>query len=154
MIGALAGLLSFFLGYVSRPHRETWFESALMIVSAMMGASFSSVVLSAFMSSLVLVSRRFRINPGRPPRNLKIDSADNIATPVASSFGDLITLIILTFLTSLLVNVIRTYWATVLLIILSLALPGFILLVWRNPYVSELLFEGWTATILSMIISR
>ena len=81
-------------------------------------------------------------------------SIDNIATPLASSFGDLITLIILTFLTSLLVNVIRTYWATALLILLSLALPGFILLVWRNPYVSELLFEGWTATILSMVISR
>ena len=80
--------------------------------------------------------------------------ADNIATPLASSFGDLITLIILTFLSSLLVNAIRTYWATALLILLSCALPGFIILVWRNPYVSELLFEGWTATILSMVISR
>ena len=79
---------------------------------------------------------------------------DNITTPLASSLGDLLTLIILTFLTSLLVNVIKPYWATVLLIVLSLALPGFILLVWRNPYVSELLFEGWTATILSMVISR
>jgi hypothetical protein len=56
--------LSFVLGYFTHPHRETWFESALMIVSAMLGASLSSVVLSAFMSSLVLVSRRFRINPG------------------------------------------------------------------------------------------
>lgn len=79
---------------------------------------------------------------------------DNITTPLASSFGDLITLIILTFLTSLLVNVIKSYWATALLIVLSIALPGFILLVWKNPYVSELLFEGWTATILSMVISR
>jgi ABC-type dipeptide/oligopeptide/nickel transport system permease component len=72
MIGGLAGLLSFVLGYIARPHRETWFESALMIVSAMMGASFSSVVLSAFMSSLVLVSRRFRVNPGTLPHNLKL----------------------------------------------------------------------------------
>jgi len=72
MIGALAGLLSFFLGYIARPHRETWFESALMIVSAMMGASFSSVVLSAFMASLVLVSRRFRLNPGMHRLNLKL----------------------------------------------------------------------------------
>src|SRR5271170_3612812 len=64
MIGALAGLLAFVLGYISRPHRETWFESALMIVSAMLCASLSSVVLSAFMSSLVLVSRRFKVNPG------------------------------------------------------------------------------------------
>lgn len=79
---------------------------------------------------------------------------DNIATPLASSFGDLLTLIILSFLTSLLINVIRTYAATVLLIVLSLALPGFIVLVWKNPYVSELLFEGWSATILSMVISR
>jgi hypothetical protein len=37
-----------------------------MIVSAMLCASLSSVVLSTFMSSLVLVSRRFRINPGMP----------------------------------------------------------------------------------------
>jgi len=80
--------------------------------------------------------------------------ADNIATPLASSFGDLLTLIILTFLTSLLVNVITTYWATGLLVLLSLAIPGFITVVWKNPYVSELLFDGWTATILSTVISR
>jgi solute carrier family 41 len=125
-----------------------------MIVSAMMCASFSSMILSSFMSSLVLVSRRFRINPGILLYLIQAEVLDNIATPMASSFGDLITLIILTFLTSLLVNVIRTYWATALLILSSAALPGFILLVWRNPYVSELLFEGWTATILSMAISR
>jgi ABC-type dipeptide/oligopeptide/nickel transport system permease component len=67
MIGALAGFLSFVLGYLAKPHRETWFESALMIVSAMLCASLSSVVLSTFMSSLVLVSRRFRVNPGLIP---------------------------------------------------------------------------------------
>src|SRR5271170_5354799 len=111
MIGALAGLLAFVLGYIARPHRETWFESALMIVSAMMCASPSSVVLSTFTSSLVLVSRRFKINPGKLVLHLLL-TLDNIATPLASSFGDLLTLIILTFLTSLLVNVIRTYWAT------------------------------------------
>lgn len=88
------------------------------------------------------------------PRFLWLTCTDNIATPLASSFGDLLTLIILTFLTSLLVNVISTYWATALLILLGLAVPGFIVLVWKNPYVSELLFEGWTATILSTVISR
>jgi hypothetical protein len=90
----------------------------------------------------------------RQTRFLWLTCADNIATPLASSFGDLLTLIILTFLTSLLVHVISTYWATALLILLTLAVPGFIVLVWKNPYVSELLFEGWTATILSTIISR
>jgi len=124
-----------------------------MIVSAMFCASLSSVVLSSFLSSLVLVSRRYRVNPGAC-LDIIFDSVDNIATPLASSFGDLMTLIILAFLTSVLVKVIRTYWATALLIVLSLTLPGFIVLVWRNPYVSELLFEGWTSTILSMIISR
>lgn len=64
LIGSVAGLLSFVLGYFTDPHRETWFESALMIVSAMLSASLSSVVLSSFMSSLILVSRRFQVNPG------------------------------------------------------------------------------------------
>lgn len=87
-------------------------------------------------------------------RFLSLILVDNIATPLASSFSDLLTLIILTFLTSLLVNAISTYWATTLLVLLSLAIPGFITLVWKNPYVSKLLFDGWTATILSTVISR
>jgi hypothetical protein len=63
-------------------------------------------------------------------------------------------LIILAFVTNGFIIIVKSYWATALLVLLVLVLPVFILLVWSNPYVRVLLYEGWTATFLSMTISR
>ena len=140
-IGLLAGVLSFVLGYWVNPHRESWFESALMMVSAMITGSVSSMLLSTFMATLCILIRRVQGNP------------DNVATPLAASFGDLITLVVLGSSAKLLLKVFTSPVSTVILIILLMAIPVFIVLVWKNPYVREYLSEGWSAVLLSMIIS-
>jgi solute carrier family 41 len=72
----------------------------------MVCAALSSMILGTFMCILIILCRRFRINPGKrylyffylkfkvDPNIFKIIK-DNIACPMASSLGDLLTLIIL-----------------------------------------------------------
>jgi solute carrier family 41 len=80
----------------------------------MLAASFSSAILGSFMCALVIVSRRYRINSGRSFFKtfiylIVVDIwgmlIDNIATPLASSLSDLLTLIILGLISSLFMTV-------------------------------------------------
>ncbi|OLL23277.1 Solute carrier family 41 member 1 [Neolecta irregularis DAH-3] len=140
-VAAFAGLWAFTLGYITKPHRESWFESALMIASAMLSASFSSVILGLCMCNLVVVSRRLRIDP------------DNIASPIASSMGDLVTLTILTGVVTVLIHHFKSWLSTIILVILVASIPIFIVLTARNPYVNEILLQGWAPIIISLIIT-
>ena len=106
--GSIAGLFSFILGLITHPDdANTISESMLMISSSMLSAAMSSFVLGVFMCALIIVSRMFRINPGTDIRtnyscnvahahtNDAFPCIDNIACPMASSLGDVVTLVIL-----------------------------------------------------------
>ncbi|GAO46103.1 hypothetical protein G7K_0343-t1 [Saitoella complicata NRRL Y-17804] len=140
-IGAIAGLWAFTLGYINKPHRESWFESALMIVTSMVCASLSSVVLNSFMCMLVVLARMWCLDP------------DNIATPLAASLGDLITTIFLAVVSTALIAVFKTWISTILLVLLLAAIPVFIVFVLRNPYVNDLILQGWIPVLGSMVIA-
>lgn len=86
IVSLISGLLSFMLGLLSRrgihhhlqhpaykpgsPQataielRGSYFEALLVLCVSMLAAGISSGVLGSFMCSLVVVSRRFKINPG------------------------------------------------------------------------------------------
>ena len=82
--GAIAGVSSFALGLITKPGSNTsYFEMMYMTASAMVSASFSAGILGIFMVALILVCRKFDIDP------------DNIACPMASSTGDIVTLVLL-----------------------------------------------------------
>lgn len=88
--------------------RGGYFEALLVLCVSMLAASFSSAILGSFMCSTVVLCRRYKINPGAPCslwRSLRFTDSqplpDNIATPMASALGDLITLIILGLLSSI-----------------------------------------------------
>jgi solute carrier family 41 len=63
-VGSVAGLFSFVLGKVFHPTSNRVEEIALMISSSMLCAAISSFVLGSFMCALVLVCRKYGINPG------------------------------------------------------------------------------------------
>ncbi|KAF9092195.1 hypothetical protein BGX27_001885 [Mortierella sp. AM989] len=65
-VGSVAGLFSFGLGVVVHPTTNNFGEIALMITASMICAAMSSFVLGSFMCGLVLVCRRYRINPDTP----------------------------------------------------------------------------------------
>lgn len=121
--------------------RNGYFEFVLVLATSMLSASLSSAILGNFMCALVVVARQTGANP------------DNIASPLAASLGDLLTLVIVGLLGSTLVRFEGTILAT--LIFLALLLACFICFYFtlKNTYVRELLSSGWVPLIIAMFIS-
>lgn len=66
LAGAVAGFASFALGLITRPNGViSYYECIYMTSSSMVSASFSSAVLGVFMCALILICRRFDVNPGK-----------------------------------------------------------------------------------------
>ncbi|KAG0326344.1 hypothetical protein BGZ99_009696 [Dissophora globulifera] len=140
-VGSVAGLFSCGLGMIVHSTSNSIEEIALMISSSMLCASISSFVLGSFMCGLVLICRRYRVNP------------DNIACPLASSFGDLVTLLILSGCAVFLVKYIQTPLCLVLLAILLGLIPVWLYYVRNNKCVSEVVKEGWGPVFSAMVIA-
>jgi solute carrier family 41 len=79
--------------------------------------------------------------------------SDNIAPPIASCLGDLVTLSLLGVISSILINVVNTPIPLICatLIILSATLCAF--LVRRNSSVKDLIYQGWVPLFGAMVIS-
>jgi solute carrier family 41 len=116
-------------------------EFTMVASSAMMSACLSSITLGSFMCFLVIICRRYGRNP------------DNIAPPIASCLGDLVTLSLLGVISSILINVVNTPIPLICatLIILSATLCAF--LVRRNSSVKDLIYQGWVPLFGAMVIS-
>jgi hypothetical protein len=82
-VGGVAGLISWLLGTLFHAEQNTFHESMLMLASGTWCAAGSSLLLGVFMSAVVALSKRFHVNP------------DNVATPMAASLGDLVTIVML-----------------------------------------------------------
>lgn len=121
--------------------RNSYFEFVLVIATAMLSASMSSAILGSFMCALVVVTRQMGGNP------------DNIASPLAGSLGDLLTLTLLGLISSFLVRFEGTILATLILVGLAAACVVCFLAAFRNAYVRELLSSGWVPLVLAMFIS-
>ncbi|KAI1306747.1 hypothetical protein EDD11_004673 [Mortierella claussenii] len=140
-VGSVAGLFSFGLGVIVHPTTNNFNEIAVMITASMLCAAMSSFVLGGFMCGLVLICRRYRINP------------DNIACPLASSFGDLVTLVILAGCAVFLQKFIDTVLPVIMLVMLLGFIPAWTVYVRRNKYVSEVAKEGWVPVFAAMVIA-
>ncbi|GJN88462.1 hypothetical protein Rhopal_001428-T1 [Rhodotorula paludigena] len=121
--------------------RGGYFEALLVLCVSMLAAGLSSGILGSFMCSLVVLCRRFRINP------------DNIATPIASALGDMVTLVILGGLSSLFILFMGTIVSTFVFIALLGVIAVCVYLTFRNAYVQELLTVGWGPLFAAMAIS-
>ncbi|KAE8216248.1 hypothetical protein CF327_g549 [Tilletia walkeri] len=121
--------------------RNGYFEFVLVLATGMLSASFSSAILGSFMCALVVITRRMGGNP------------DNIASPLAASLGDLLTLTILGLAASGLVKFEGTVLATIILAALGAACLSFFIVSYRNAYVRELLTSGWVPLVVAMFIS-
>ncbi|KAI7889591.1 uncharacterized protein EV154DRAFT_544471 [Mucor mucedo] len=140
--GAIAGVSSFALGLITKPGSSTsYYEMMYMTASSMVSASFSSAILGIFMCALIIICRKFDVDP------------DNIACPMASSTGDIVTLVLLATSASILQNQMESIFSTLIFLIMLGLIPIFGLIVWRNSHVKDLLFAGWTPIILAMVIS-
>ncbi|KAG1856624.1 hypothetical protein DFJ58DRAFT_727072 [Suillus subalutaceus] len=111
---------------------------AMVASSAMTSTCLSSIILGVFMSFLVIVCRRY---------------GHNIAPPIASGLGDLLTLSLLGAISSILINVVNTPIPLICSILTILSATICVLLVKRNKSVKDLLYQGWIPLFGAMAIS-
>ncbi|KAG1799363.1 Mg transporter [Suillus plorans] len=116
-------------------------EFTMVASSAMMSACLSSIVLGSFMCLLVIICRRY----GRDP--------DNIAPPIASCLGDLVTLSLLGVISSILINVVNTPIPLICVILTIISATVCVFLVRRNNSVKDLIYQGWVPLFGAMVIS-
>uniref|UniRef100_A0A6Q2YS18 Solute carrier family 41 member n=1 Tax=Esox lucius TaxID=8010 RepID=A0A6Q2YS18_ESOLU len=142
VLGLLAALAALFLGWVLSG--EVLLSHAALLCSASVTTAFmASLLQGIIMVGVITGSKRMGINP------------DNVATPIAASFGDLITLAILAGFSQGLYECIELYpYVSYLVCLFFLCLtPLWVVISSRNPASRILLYTGWEPIITAMVIS-
>ncbi|XP_059618448.1 solute carrier family 41 member 1-like isoform X1 [Phlebotomus argentipes] len=118
-------------------------HAMLLIASSMFTATSSCFVLDFVLVAVILLSSRFRMNP------------DNLATPLAASIGDVVSISLLSFIASLLFENLETHiWVTFVVVAgYFILLPFWIYLVFRNKYTRPVLSTGWVPVLSALFIS-
>ncbi|XP_005383886.1 PREDICTED: solute carrier family 41 member 3 isoform X2 [Chinchilla lanigera] len=141
VVGLLAAVAALLLGAMSREELDLA-RVALLCASSVLTAFLAAFALGVLMVCIVVGARKLGINP------------DNIATPIAASLGDLITLSILALVSSFFYRHKDTWYLTPLVCIGFMSLiPLWVLIAKQNPPVMKILKFGWFPIILAMVIS-
>lgn len=142
VVGLLASIAAVVFGWV--PKGKFSINHALLLCASSVGTAFmASFLLGLVMVGVILLSRRFNINP------------DNVATPIAASLGDLTTLAVLSWIASLLYKRMgHCPLMSVSVIIVSIIfIPIWAWLASRNEHSRQVLGSGWSPVITAMVIS-
>ncbi|KAJ7998017.1 hypothetical protein DPEC_G00218180 [Dallia pectoralis] len=142
VLGLLAALAAIFLGWVMSG--EVLLRHAALLCSAGVTTAFiASLLQGIIMVGVIIGSKRMGINP------------DNVATPIAASFGDLITLAILAGFSQGLYECMEFYpYVSYLVCMFFICLtPLWVVISSRNPASRVLLYTGWEPIVTAMVIS-
>lgn len=142
VVGFLAAVAAVVLGWI--PEGKFQMSHAMLLCSSSVATAFIASMLQGFiMVGVIVGSKKTGINP------------DNVATPIAASFGDLITLAILAWISQGLYKCLDTYPYVSLLVcafFMSLT-PLWIVISSKHPASRTLLYSGWEPVITAMVIS-
>lgn len=130
----------------------------MVAASAMLTACIASILLGSFMCFIVVLCRRYGRDPGlyyflSLSSSSNRTSPDNIAPPIASFLGDLVTLSILGVISSVLVNLVNTLLPLIIAILLICSAVACAVVVRGNNVVKDLIWQGWTPLFGAMVIS-
>lgn len=116
----------------------------LLCASSLVTASLASFVLGLITAGVIVFSRHCHINP------------DNVATPIAASLGDITSLALLSWISTILYESINKQdWVAPLVIACYiLVTPLWVWIAKRNKYTNDVLYFGWTPVMIAMLISR
>ncbi|XP_049622482.1 solute carrier family 41 member 3 [Suncus etruscus] len=141
VVGLLAALAALLLGAVSREELDLA-KVELLCASSVLTAFFAAFTLGLLMICIVIGARKLGVNP------------DNIATPIAASLGDLVTLSILALVSSFFYKHKDTRYLKPLVCVCFVALiPVWVLIAKQSPPIMKILKFGWVPIILAMVIS-
>ncbi|KAM6306911.1 solute carrier family 41 member 2-like [Podargus strigoides] len=142
VVGFLAAVAAVILGWI--PEGKYHFDhSVLLCSSSVVTAFIASLLQGIIMAGVIVGSKKTVINP------------DSAATPIAASFGDLITLAILAWISQGLYTCLETYYyVSPLAGVFFLALtPMGIVIAAKHPATRTVLHSGWEPVITAMVIS-
>uniref|UniRef100_A0A2K5MSX0 Solute carrier family 41 member n=1 Tax=Cercocebus atys TaxID=9531 RepID=A0A2K5MSX0_CERAT len=141
VVGLLAAVAALLLGVVSREEVDVA-KVELLCASSVLTAFLAAFALGVLMICIVIGARKLGVNP------------DNIATPIAASLGDLITLSILALVSSFFYRHKDNRYLTPLVCLSFAALtPVWVLIAKQSPPIMKILKFGWFPIILAMVIS-
>ncbi|OUM61345.1 hypothetical protein PIROE2DRAFT_45298, partial [Piromyces sp. E2] len=141
IVGSISGLFAWFMGGMSNGSFLGIDKTIVLVISSIFSASICSLILGIMVSVIIIYSKKLKINP------------DNVATPLAASMGDLITLLVLSLCGDVLIRLQGTIFNDILLVILLALIPYFCYLALKNIYVRDVLFAGWVPIMSSLVIT-
>lgn len=142
VVGFLAAVAAIILGWI--PEGKYYLSHSILLCSSSVATAFiASLLQGIIMVGVIVGSKKTGINP------------DNVATPIAASFGDLITLAILAWISQGLYACLDTYYyISPLVCAFFLALtPIWIIIAAKHPATRTVLHSGWEPVITAMVIS-
>ncbi|XP_051912127.1 solute carrier family 41 member 2 isoform X1 [Hippocampus zosterae] len=142
VVGFLAAVAAVVLGWI--PEGKFQMSHAVLLCSSSVATAFIASLLQGFiMVGVIVGSKKTGINP------------DNVATPIAASFGDLITLAILAWISQGLYKCLDPYpYVSSLVCAFFMCLtPLWMVISSKHPASRTLLYSGWEPVITAMIIS-
>ncbi|KPP68709.1 solute carrier family 41 member 1-like [Scleropages formosus] len=142
VVGFLASIAAVIFGWIPEGHFKLG-HAVLLCASSVSTAFIASLLLGLIMIGVIIASRKVGINP------------DNVATPIAASLGDLITLALLAGIsTGLYKQLDHNDYVNPLVCAIFVALtPVWVLIARRIPPTREVLYSGWEPVIIAMAIS-
>ncbi|XP_069489269.1 solute carrier family 41 member 1 [Ambystoma mexicanum] len=142
VVGFLASLAAVIFGWIPDGHFDVG-HAVLLCASSVATAFIASLLLGMIMVGVIIGSRKIGINP------------DNVATPIAASLGDLLTLALLSGISWGLYKELKQHmYINPLVCAFFIALlPLWIIVAKRNPATREVLYSGWEPVIIAMAIS-
>uniref|UniRef100_A0A1A7WP46 Solute carrier family 41 member n=1 Tax=Iconisemion striatum TaxID=60296 RepID=A0A1A7WP46_9TELE len=142
IVGFLASIAAVIFGWL--PEGDFRMGHAVLLCASSVATAFiASLLLGLIMIGVIVASRKVGINP------------DNVATPIAASLGDLITLSLLAGIsTGLYKELEYNDYANPLVCAVFVALcPLWVLIARKIPSTREVLYSGWEPVIIAMAIS-
>ncbi|XP_036312252.1 solute carrier family 41 member 2 isoform X1 [Pipistrellus kuhlii] len=142
VVGFLAAVAAVILGWI--PEGKYHLDHSILLCSSSVATAFiASLLQGIIMVGVIVGSKKTGINP------------DNVATPIAASFGDLITLAILAWISQGLYSCLENYYYISPLVgVFFLALtPIWIIVAAKHPATRTVLHSGWEPVITAMVIS-
>ncbi|KAF5283432.1 hypothetical protein FQA39_LY04808 [Lamprigera yunnana] len=142
VVGFLGSLVAVVMGGIKSNDVELD-HAYLLCASSLVTVSLASFVLGLITAGVIILSRLCHVNP------------DNVATPIAASLGDITSLALLSWVSTLLYESIGTHdWlAPIIIAGYTLAIPMWVWIAKHNINTREVLYHGWTPVMGAMLIS-
>ncbi|XP_010753179.2 solute carrier family 41 member 2 isoform X1 [Larimichthys crocea] len=142
VLGLLASLMATVLGWMAEG-KMPLHHLVLLCSTSVSTAFMASLLQGIIMVGVIIGSKRLGINP------------DNVATPMAASFGDLITLALLACFSQWFYSIIDLYSYVLYLVDLFFLclIPLWVVIASKHPASHMLLRTGWEPIITAMVIS-